>query len=185
MVIVQACFDGQEYALGQLYEDSSATENRRILRAEFENLVQGESFREGFEDLGLEYSVSLSSVSFRSNTMETVLMLLPEFRFNLTHAILGCFAEKDTDITSIMEPPCGLPFFDFIATRLLPCGPVDAPIEKFTGNDDVGPAPGPKEDMTVTLHAFTHYVWILSRGNLILCDLQGTMFAIYWLPCFR
>ena len=101
-------------------------------------------------------------------------MLLPEFCFNLAHAILGCFTKENIDITSITEPPSGLPFFDFIATRLLPCGPVDAPIEKFTRNDDVGPAPGLKEDMTVTLHAFTHYVGILSCGNLILCDLQGT-----------
>jgi hypothetical protein len=57
VVVVQARFDGQEYALGQLYEDQLATENRRMLRAEYENLVQGESFRKGFEDLGLEYSV--------------------------------------------------------------------------------------------------------------------------------
>jgi hypothetical protein len=110
---------------------------------------------------------------------ETILMSLQEFRFNLAHAILGCFTDESTDFTSIAEPPSGLPFFDFIATRLLPCGPVDAPIEKFTGNDDVGPAPGPKETMTITLHAFTHYVGVLSRGNLILCDLQGTVFAIY------
>ena len=59
VVVVQAHLDGQEYALGQLYEDQLATENRRILRAEFENLVQGELFQKGFEDLGLEYLVSL------------------------------------------------------------------------------------------------------------------------------
>ena len=59
VVVVQARFDGQEYALGQLYEGQLATENRRILRAEFENLVQGELFQKGFEHLGLEYSVLL------------------------------------------------------------------------------------------------------------------------------
>ena len=110
---------------------------------------------------------------------ETVLML-QEFRFNIAHAILGCFTDKSTNVTSIAEPPSGLAFFNFIATHLLPCGPVDAPIKKFTGNDDdIGPAPGPKETMTIMLHAFTHYIGVLSDGNLILCDLQGTVFTIY------
>ena len=183
VVVVQACFDGQEYALGQLYGDQLATENRHMLRAEFENLIQGESFRKGFEDLGLEYSVSPPG-SLWSIITETILMLLPEFHFNLAHAILGRFTEESTNVTSIAKPPSGLPFFDFMATHLLPCGPVDAPIKKFTGNDDVGPAPGPKETMTITLHAFTHYIGIFSHGNLILCDLQGTVFVIYWLLCF-
>lgn len=76
------------------------------------------------------------------------------------------------------NPPCGLPYLDFIATRLLPCGLIDAPIEKFTGNDDVGPPPGHKEDLTVALHAFTHYIVIFSRANLLLCDLQGMLINI-------
>ena len=71
------------------------------------------------------------------------------------------------------DPPCGLPYWDFIATRLLPCGPIDGTIEKFTGNDNVGPSPGLKEHLTITLHAFTHYVAVFSRGNFLLCDLQG------------
>jgi len=74
---------------------------------------------------------------------------------------------------SHVDAPCGLPFLDFIATRLLPCGPIDGSVEKFTGNDDVGPSPGPKEHLTVALHAFTHYVAVWSRGNYLLCDLQG------------
>ena len=77
--------------------------------------------------------------------------------------------------------PCGLPFLDFIATCLLPCGPIDAPIEKFTGNDNVGPVPGPKEHMTVALHAFTHYTVVFSCGNLLLCDLQGWLNLIYFI----
>ena len=71
------------------------------------------------------------------------------------------------------DAPCGLPYWDFIATRLLPCGPIDGSIEKFTGNDNVGPSPGLKEHLTTTLHAFTHYVAVFSRENLLLCDLQG------------
>jgi len=96
-----------------------------------------------------------------------------EFRFNLADAILGPFIDDSKITDPPPDAPCGLPYWDFIATRLLPCGPVDAPIEKFTGNDDVGPAPGTKECLTVALHAFTHYVAVWSHGNFLLCDLQG------------
>jgi hypothetical protein len=92
------------------------------------------------------------------------------------NAILGRFVVVDNNaITDHDEAhaPCGLPYFDFIATRLLPCGPVDGRIEKFTGSDDVGDPPGPGEDLTTALHAFTHYVAVFSRGHLLLCDLQG------------
>jgi hypothetical protein len=78
-----------------------------------------------------------------------------------------------TDDSESYALPCGLPYIDFIATRLLPCGPVDGKIEKFTGSDDAGNPPGPGEHMTTALHAFTHYVAVFSRENLLLCDLQG------------
>jgi hypothetical protein len=90
-------------------------------------------------------------------------------------SILGRFVDHSKITEPTSDPPCGLMYWDFIATRLLPCGPIDAPIEKFTGNDDVGPAPGPKEHLTVALHAFTHYVVVWSRGNFLLCDLQGRL----------
>jgi len=111
-----------EYALGQIYGGQSSEENARVLQVEYENLVQGEAFREGFEELTLEYNTSL-----------------PKFRFNLADAILGRFVDDSEIIEPASNPPCKLPYWDFIATRLLPCGPIDAPIEKFTGNDDVGP----------------------------------------------
>ena len=47
--------------LGQLYDGQSSIENACILEAEFENLVQGEAFRSGFEDLAQEYGTSLPS----------------------------------------------------------------------------------------------------------------------------
>jgi hypothetical protein len=50
-----------EYALGQLHEGQSSEENARLLRVEYENLVQGEAFPEGFEELALEYNTSLPS----------------------------------------------------------------------------------------------------------------------------
>jgi hypothetical protein len=47
--------------LGQLYDGQSSIENSSVLEAEFENLVQGEEFRSGFEDLAREYGTSLPS----------------------------------------------------------------------------------------------------------------------------
>ncbi|KAM6501725.1 hypothetical protein JOM56_001702, partial [Amanita muscaria] len=153
--VIYARFGNVEYALGQLHDGQSSEENARVLQVEYENLVQGEAFREGFEELALEYGTSL-----------------PKFRFNLVDSILGRFVD-DSKITEseAPPPPCGLPVG--AGAPLLPCGPIDASIEKFTGNDDVGPAPGPKEHVTIALHAFTHYVAIWSRGNFLLCDLQG------------
>ncbi|KAF8811671.1 hypothetical protein BYT27DRAFT_7088937 [Phlegmacium glaucopus] len=161
--VIYAWFGNVEYALGQLHDNQSSEENACVLQVEYENLVQGEAFREGFEELALEYSTSL-----------------PKFRFNLTDAILGHFVDDSEIIEPPPEAPCGLPYWDFIATRLLPCGPIDAPIEKFTGNNDVGPAPGHKEHLMVALHAFTHYVAIWSRGKFLLCmyDKTGTMCLI-------
>jgi hypothetical protein len=106
-----------------------------------------------------------------------------EFCFNLANDILGRFVD-DTRITDLpADPPCGLLYWDFIATRLLPCGPIDGTIEKFTGNDNVGPSPGLKEHLTITLHAFTHYVTVFSRGNFLLCDLQGIVCHFLVIAC--
>jgi hypothetical protein len=42
----------------------SNEDNAAMLKAEFENLVQGEEFHESFEELALEYSTSLPCMSF-------------------------------------------------------------------------------------------------------------------------
>lgn len=47
--------------LGQLFDGQSSIENSCVLKAEFENLVQGEAFRSSFEDLAQEYGTSLPS----------------------------------------------------------------------------------------------------------------------------
>lgn len=153
--VIYARFGEKEYALGQGFADKfSKEENMMILKAEFENMVQGEEFRKSFEEFGIEEAV-----------------VIPRFRFNLEDAILGTLLSQDnTD-----NLPVGLPYPNFIAMRLLPCSTIDAPIEKFTGNDNAGnpPTKSPGDEMTMALHAFTHYVIVISRGNLVLCDLQG------------
>lgn len=120
------------------------------------------------------------------------------FRFNTHGAILGRFKKPEVsgdriDLTNDSEEvslPCNLTHYDFIATRLLPCGLIDTPIKKFTGNHDEGGAPGRGDYLTTVLHAFAHYVGIFSRGNLLLCDLQGMGDCTSWrqysnVPQFR
>lgn len=110
---------------------------------------------------------SLNKLFFTSNATE--------FRFNFEGAVLGRLESLDSDdVVGLGEADSkDLPFTDFIATQLLPCGPIDQPVQKFTGNDDCGPAPREGDSLTAAIHAFTHYVAVFSRGNLVLCDLQG------------
>ncbi|KAG6884664.1 hypothetical protein C0992_005936 [Termitomyces sp. T32_za158] len=149
--VIYARFDGQEYALGQGLPGFDDVENQKMLQAEFANLVYGEAFRDTFEDMGI--------------TTGTV---IPCFQFNLQNAILGTFILDD----DAQAPPAGLLYHDFIATLLLPTSPIDAPVKKFTGNHDTGRAPAPEDPMTMALHAFTHYMIIISQSQLVLCDLQ-------------
>jgi hypothetical protein len=53
-----------EYALGQLHDGGCSEENAHILETEYENLVHGEAFREGFEELAAEYNTPLPSKYF-------------------------------------------------------------------------------------------------------------------------
>ena len=86
-------------------------------------------------------------------------LLISGFRFNLANAILGRFVDNShgtltvTHLDEAHALPCGLPYFDFIATRLLPCGPVDGRIEKFTGSGDAGNPPGGLDDCTPCFHS--------------------------------
>ncbi|KAJ7354173.1 hypothetical protein DFH08DRAFT_654869, partial [Mycena albidolilacea] len=90
------------------------------------------------------------------------------FRFNLEGAILGVFeCLSDTHLMADKQ----LPHLAFLATRLLPCGAVDRPIQKFTGNNDCGAAPN--DAMTSVLHSFSHFIAIYTNNDAILCDLQG------------
>lgn len=90
------------------------------------------------------------------------------FRFNLKHAVIGKFTSEKQRLSLRLGYP------HFIATRILPCGPVDT-VMKFTGNDDEGDAPRPGEVMLATLHAFAHFTFIYTHKNFLLCDLQGAL----------
>lgn len=86
-----------------------------------------------------------------------------EFYFNYPASFIG---------TLIPDSEGGreLPHEHFIATPLLPCGSVDAPVKKFTGNGSINEA---IDHMTKAIHAFAHFSVVYSSSNLVFCDLQG------------
>jgi len=85
-----------------------------------------------------------------------------EFYFNFKDSILGTIHEDSFG---------SLRFRQFIATPLLPCGDVDAPIKKFTGNGQLGEA---NDHMTWAIQAFAHFSVVYSQENIVFCDLQGS-----------
>jgi hypothetical protein len=97
-------------------------------------------------------------------------LILTEFYFNSQHAILGAFSLDDVENRKHNDVPCILPFDSFLATPLLPCSDIDRPVQKFTGSDSLGPA---KDDLTMALHAYTHFTVVFTRRSVIITDLQG------------
>jgi len=87
-----------------------------------------------------------------------------EFYFNFEASILG---------KVIPTPASGsrpLPHKYFLATPLLPCGPHDAKVQKFTGNGTIGTA---DDHLTKAIHAFAHFSLVYSSHDVLICDLQG------------
>ena len=97
------------------------------------------------------------------------------FYFNTEGAILGelVFHLHDND--------ANVQYHWFRATKLLPCGPHDAGIQKFTGNDNAGNIPAKDDFLTMAIHAFAHYSVLYSKNTLLLCNLQGTALVQYCL----
>lgn len=85
------------------------------------------------------------------------------FYFNLPGAFIGCLEVADGGGRPI-------PYRHFIATPLLPCSELDSKVQKITGNDRLLT---PHSDLEHAIHAFSHFVWLWTHGDLFLCDLQG------------
>lgn len=152
--VVYARFGNEEYALGQSRdEDLSAADHAQMLQAEVRNMRVGEFVRKEFFTIALEDE-----------------LFLLDFRFNIDGAILGVLEPLEVGHISAS---LGLPFADFLATRYLPCGAADKPIQKFTGNEDCGSPPDPNDALTFAIHAFTHFTMMYTKNNLVFCDLQG------------
>ena len=81
-----------------------------------------------------------------------------EFYFNFKGAILGQIIPSPT---SESRP---IPYLTFLATPLLPCGPLDAPVKKFTGNGTIGEA---DDHMTRAIHSFAHFSVLYSQESLL------------------
>ena len=164
---IQARHLGKEYVVTQL-KDPKATqhENKTILMREMDLLVRGHWFKQEFDEEADLYEVKLPGK--RANTCawnhESHIPCCIAFDFNVEGAFIG---ELVPTATSGSRP---LPLLHFIATPLLPCGELDAPIRKFTGNDQVGPA---NNHITQLIHAFAHFTYLCSGGTLVFCDLQG------------
>ncbi|KAJ7021739.1 hypothetical protein C8F04DRAFT_1313352 [Mycena alexandri] len=140
----------EEYALGQA-QDATLDHHSHLqmLRGELTNLHNGAMILKDFRELADECGVNL-----------------PPFKFNVDGAILGALEPFEGSGNNDV-----LPLTHFLATRFLPCGVVDTPIQKFTGNADCGAEP--TDHLTATVHAFSHYVPIFTDNELVLCDLQG------------
>jgi hypothetical protein len=110
-------------------------------------------------------------VSLCNHAHHTTYQLCPNvaFYFNADGAILGKIIPDVNDMSS----DSALPYLDFLATKLLPCGPADGDMQKFTGNEDNSPAPDAQDELTMAIHAFGHFSSVYSKGDLLLCDLQG------------
>lgn len=63
-----------------------------------------------------------------------------------------------------------LPHSYFLATPLLPSGPADSEVRKFTGNGEIGTA---HDHVTKAVHAFVHFSLLYSQRHILFCDLQG------------
>jgi len=93
------------------------------------------------------------------------------FYFNAEGAVLGKMIENQSIESSHAGP--NISYRWFMATKLLPCGPYDAKLQRFTGNDDAGNPPAKDDHLTMAIHAFAHFSVMYSKGSLLLCDLQG------------
>ncbi|KAH9921376.1 hypothetical protein B0H21DRAFT_843644 [Amylocystis lapponica] len=162
-IAIYARAGGKEYVLTQYSPASGSEENNRfLLQEEFRLLVMGNTLKQHFDE-----HVKTSQADAHDK------IIVPSFQFHLKGAIFGRLE------LSIPDSGRLIPFRHFIATPLLPCGPHDAPVRKFTGNETLNP---PKDNLEEAVHAFSHFVWLWSRNDIFMCDLQG-MFDRYGTLC--
>ena len=169
-----------EYLEG--YPTDWATE---VLMAEFELMFQGEALHLDSVSITADLDVPMLSewgLPRHSSSLSCISPL--EFYFNTSSTILGTF-EPVTSSKTKNKNPVNLSYPHFIATHLLPCGKLDAPIQNFTENHNVG---APPVDMTTAIHAFAHFTVVWTWEHLVLCDLQGMLLCAYcwtWLTMLR
>ncbi|THU96675.1 hypothetical protein K435DRAFT_664020, partial [Dendrothele bispora CBS 962.96] len=95
---------------------------------------------------------------------------LSDFRFNFTDAFIGVLQIANVGFDTLSDVAH---YTEFIATPLLPCGEANDPIQKYTGNENVGQPPNDR--MTSLMHSFMHYTYVMSEKSLLFCDIQGIL----------
>lgn len=143
---------------------------KKNLTGEYELLALCHWFKGKFDEHAVAQGLKTVPSKFNINGCNYVLTLhsLLEFYFNFPDSILGILQHSSTSSGSTP-----VPFQDFIATPLLPCGLVDPKVRKYTGNENFGDA---SDDMTKAIHAFVHFSVAYSQDSILFCDLQGNCF---------
>ncbi|OCH84307.1 hypothetical protein OBBRIDRAFT_699572, partial [Obba rivulosa] len=122
-------------------------EARSQLQQEFELMIHSNAFKMEFDAWEKECELEVT---------------IPKFCWNFENAVFGKFRDENGN--------ANLPYRHFIATPLLPCGAADGGLQKVMGNDTFGT---PETNVEKAVHAFVHFVWIVSKGHFLFCDLQG------------
>jgi hypothetical protein len=127
------------------------------MQAEVELLIQAAAFKSEFDKFAKGQDVKLPR-RWSEYCCDTFLTLTygSAFYFNSEGAVLGKLVQNQ-DGNGSSDSKHGILYKWFLATRLLPRGPYDAKLQKFTGNDDAGNAPAKDDYLSMALF----------------CDLQG------------
>ena len=144
-------------------------EVKKVLEAEYKLLCLCDTFKNAFDEVA--YSAGVTTIPgklnsnldqrFVTNSWSSI-----EFYFNFEGSIFGKIIPSPTS----GGRPQALPQKYFLATRLLPCGPHDLKVQKFTGNGTIGTA---EDHLTKAVHAFVHFSLVYSGSDVLICDLQG------------
>lgn len=141
-----------------------------VLREEYKLLCLCDHFKEKFDEYAESEGVSRIPSTFlvlsQTHHWVTSPFQSTEFYFNFKGAVFGQLMGGKSSDNHILSHKF------FLATPLLPCGDLDAPIRKFTGNDEFG---DPEDALTMAVQAFAHFSLVYSHDYLIFCDLQGSI----------
>jgi Alpha-kinase family len=151
--------------MDEVTEESKVKAN---LQAEYKLLAYCDKFKKEFDAFADAENVDIPGLyPALSYFHSTQYMLFLAFYFNYEDSILGVLNP------SVSSNSCIVPHKHFLATPLLPCGPFDGEVRKFTGNDEIGEA---NDDLTQAIHAFVHFSLSYSSNYMLFCDLQGSSF---------
>jgi hypothetical protein len=162
-------------ALTQIIPGGGDSEDnvKGLLRTEYKLLCMANSIKKHFDQWAKECHATKIPSEFNNFRASFIItdIAVSEFSFNFDHSIFGC-------LHSLRESGGRhLPYKHFIAMPLLPCDKLDAGIQKFTGNDDIGDA---TNDITRAIHAFAHFSLIYTKHTHLFCDLQGLLIRVLY-----